>query len=178
MPLLWLAAPRSLDDVRGPFRSWLLARFVSGELLGDGVSGVPDFESNAASAGAPGGGLIRVSACVRGRPTSPEADPPLTARSRRLLTVWAVWVAILAARAFWRGVVMPSPSVVVTSCLIDVNKASVAELQGLPGVGPERAEAIVLERIRGGPFVGIRDLGRVHGFGPVLLRRLRPYVQF
>ena len=142
------------------------------------MSGVRDLEPSGRSAEVPGGGLIRVRASVRERSTSPDVDPPLTARSRRLLTVWAVWSAVLAARALWRGVARPTPGVVATSCRIDVNRASVAELQGLPGVGPERAEAIVLERIRGGPFVGMRDLHRVYGFGPVLLRRLRPYVQF
>ena len=102
----------------------------------------------------------------------------LDARGRRMLAVWAVVVVVLAARATLRGLREPEPGVVVTPCRIDVNRASAAELQALPGVGPGRAEAVVLERIRSGPFTGLGDLGRVRGLGPTTLQRLAPYVQF
>jgi competence protein ComEA len=87
-------------------------------------------------------------------------------------------VVLCAARALWRGIVPATPGVTVASCPIDVNRASVGELQALPGVGPGRAEALVLERIRHGPFARLEQLARVHGFGPELLRRLAPHVRF
>ena len=65
----------------------------------------------------------------------------------------------------------PSPSGPV-----DVNVASVAELDTLPGVGPATAEAIVAERERNGPFAGVDDLERVPGIGPAKLARLRDAV--
>ncbi|MCK5945002.1 MAG: ComEA family DNA-binding protein [Planctomycetes bacterium] len=95
-----------------------------------------------------------------------------------MLAIWAVAVVALAGRALWRGVARPGADTSVVSCTIDVNRASVAELQALPGVGPSRAEAIVLERVRHGPYRAIDDLARVHGFGSETLRRLAPYVRF
>ena len=102
----------------------------------------------------------------------------LDARHRRVLTVWAVVVVLLGSRAICRGLIEPARGFVAQPCRIDVNRASVAELQALPGVGPGRAEAVVLERIRGGPFIGLEDLGRVQGFGAVTLGRLSAYVRF
>ena len=102
----------------------------------------------------------------------------LDARHRRVLTVWAVVVVLLGSRAICRGLIEPARGFVAQPCRIDVNRASVAELQALPGVGPGRAEAVVLERIRGGPFIGLADLGRVQGFGAVTLGRLSAYVRF
>lgn len=58
---------------------------------------------------------------------------------------------------------------------IDVNSASAAELQRLPGIGPKRAQRIVDER-RKRPFQSVEDLRRVPGIGPKLQERLRPYV--
>lgn len=59
---------------------------------------------------------------------------------------------------------------------IDVNAATAAELEALPGVGPATATAIVTERERNGPFVGVDDLDRVAGIGPAKLDALRGLV--
>ncbi len=72
----------------------------------------------------------------------------------------------------------PLPSCAVVPVVVDVNAASGAQLQALPGLGPSRAEALVLERIRSGPFTGLEDLERVHGFGPAMRRSLEPFVRF
>lgn len=55
---------------------------------------------------------------------------------------------------------------------IDVNRASAAELESLPGVGPATAAAIVDDRERNGPFVSLDDLERVPGIGPAKLAAL------
>jgi competence protein ComEA len=57
---------------------------------------------------------------------------------------------------------------------IDVNRASVAELQLLPRIGPTLAARIVEERERSGAFRDLADLGRVRGIGPRTLERLAP----
>ncbi len=59
---------------------------------------------------------------------------------------------------------------------IDVNVATAAELEALPGVGPATATAIVTERERNGPFVDVDDLDRVPGIGPAKLDALRGLV--
>lgn len=59
--------------------------------------------------------------------------------------------------------------------LIDVNRASLADLQRLPGVGAKTAQRIVAERLRA-PFQSVEELRRVSGIGPKKLEALRPYV--
>lgn len=64
----------------------------------------------------------------------------------------------------------------VVSGPIDVNRASTAELETLPGVGPATAAAIVVERERNGPFLNVDDLERVSGVGPGKVELLRDLV--
>ena len=59
---------------------------------------------------------------------------------------------------------------------VDVNRATVDELDELPGVGPATATAIVTERERNGPFADVDDLERVPGIGPAKLEALRDLV--
>lgn len=58
---------------------------------------------------------------------------------------------------------------------VDLNRATVAELVRLPGIGPTRAAAIVKRRKRR-PFRRRRDLMRVRGIGRKLYKRLEPLV--
>ena len=60
---------------------------------------------------------------------------------------------------------------------IDVNAASTAELESIPGIGPTRAAAIVADRIHVGAFADVDALERVKGIGPATLDAIRPYVQ-
>ncbi len=61
---------------------------------------------------------------------------------------------------------------------IDVDRATVRQLQRLPGVGPALAERIVADRQSGGAFGGTAGLARVRGIGPATLERLTPYLTF
>ena len=56
---------------------------------------------------------------------------------------------------------------------VDINSASEAELDGLPGIGPVKARAIVEERSKGGPFKSIDDIKRVKGIGDVTFVKLK-----
>lgn len=58
---------------------------------------------------------------------------------------------------------------------IDLNRASAAELQRLPGIGPKRAQLILEERQKR-PFASIEDLRRISGIGPKIMEQLRPFV--
>ena len=71
----------------------------------------------------------------------------------------------------------PVPEVVTsTTELVNINTASVAELDTLPGVGPTTAAAIIAHREQHGPFQTVDQLGDVHGIGPAKLDALRGLV--
>jgi competence protein ComEA len=57
--------------------------------------------------------------------------------------------------------------------LVDINRASAAELEELPGVGPATAEAIIAHRDQNGPFASVDDLLDVRGIGEAKLEQLR-----
>lgn len=59
---------------------------------------------------------------------------------------------------------------------LDVNVATVDELDRLPGVGPATAAAIVAHREQHGPFPTVDAIGDVRGIGPAKLEALRPLV--
>jgi competence protein ComEA len=59
---------------------------------------------------------------------------------------------------------------------LDVNVASVEELDGLPGVGPSTAAAIVDHRSTTGPFRSVDDLLDVRGIGDAKLDAIRDLV--
>ena len=68
--------------------------------------------------------------------------------------------------------VASAPGVVVDG-LVDLNRATQAELDELPGVGPVLAGRIVAAR----PFASVDDLERVSGIGPAAMGRLRGLVK-
>jgi len=59
---------------------------------------------------------------------------------------------------------------------LDLNQATLADLTGLPGVGPILARRILETRETLDRFVAVDDLVRVRGLGRSKLERLRPYV--
>ncbi|BBX24921.1 ComEA family DNA-binding protein [Mycolicibacterium alvei] len=60
---------------------------------------------------------------------------------------------------------------------VDLNTATVEELDTLPGVGPVTAEAIVAWRAAHGRFDSVDQLGDVDGIGPARLEKLRELVR-
>ena len=57
---------------------------------------------------------------------------------------------------------------------LPINEASAAELEGLAGIGPARAAALLAAR----PYRDARDLQRARGIGPKRARALAPQVRF
>jgi competence protein ComEA len=58
---------------------------------------------------------------------------------------------------------------------IDVNRASVEDLQRIPGVGPKTAQRIIDERAKR-QFATVEDLRRVSGLGAKTLEKMHPFV--
>lgn len=65
-----------------------------------------------------------------------------------------------------------------TPLLVDVNRATQAELERLPRVGPALAARIISWREQHGPYRSIDDLRHVRGIGAVTVALLAPSVTF
>jgi competence protein ComEA len=60
--------------------------------------------------------------------------------------------------------------------LININIASQAELDTLPGIGPTTANKIIDYRNTNGPFVAIQDIVNVAGIGQVTYERIKDLI--
>jgi competence protein ComEA len=86
------------------------------------------------------------------------------AHQRFTATLVAIALAFLASVS----------GVAAEQTLVDLNTASVAQLNELNGIGDAKANAIVQYREKNGPFQSVDDLRNVSGIGDKLLARLRP----
>ena len=108
---------------------------------------------------------------------TPQAVPQGISASRA--TPWrrraGQWVVAAGLVAGGPGMAMadtratPAPPV-----LVNVNIATVAQLETLKGIGPKTAALIVSERERAGPYVSFQDFAeRIRGIGPKRAAALR-----
>jgi competence protein ComEA len=70
----------------------------------------------------------------------------------------------------------PTPSAGSAGGLVNLNTASEAELDALPGVGPVLAQHILAWRSTHGPFSAVDQLRQVSGIGPAKFADIRPRV--
>lgn len=127
-------------------------------------------------------GLARIHGLRARGPEAERTDPFLEqlrslereAQRRRV----GVWDPVAFPRPTASGRTAPprrDPAATTTTvpALIDINRATSAQLESLPGIGPKLAERIVAGR----PYRTIDDLGKVSGIGPKTLERLRPLIR-
>jgi comEA protein len=62
--------------------------------------------------------------------------------------------------------------------VLNLNQATPAELQQLPGIGPKMASRILAYRKANGPFHSAEELLNVSGIGPKKLAKLAPHCRF
>jgi competence protein ComEA len=61
---------------------------------------------------------------------------------------------------------------------LNMNRATEAEIEALPGIGPAVAKRIVARRDSIGRFEKLEDLDAVKGIGPALLKKIEKLVSF
>ena len=79
-----------------------------------------------------------------------------------------------ASAAVPPAVVQEAPARPAATDLVDLNTATPAQLEALPGIGPAMARRIVEHREKNGPFAKLEDLMQVKGIGEKAFLRLRP----
>ena len=105
-------------------------------------------------------------------------------RADQSLVAGLVFIALAAMAVYWitagghRGNLVDVDSADPLSATfgVDINTAPWPELAQLPGVGETLARRLVESRERDGPFREHTDIQRVHGVGPVLLKRIQPFL--
>ena len=77
----------------------------------------------------------------------------------------AVLAAVLVAPAIVHAQNAPAPASPDKTALVNINTASAAEFEALPGIGPKMAQRIVEYREKNGAFKKLEDLMNVKGIG-------------
>ncbi len=113
-------------------------------------------------------------------PHQPQSVRPTWPRSAQLAAALLLGaaLALLGVHAWGRAGWGSRPTELKPNGvgMIDLNRASHAELMQLPGVGESLATRIEAYREEHGRFRSIEELRQVHGVGPTTLARLRPFV--
>lgn len=76
-----------------------------------------------------------------------------------------------------QGAVASTPPAALPAAPVELNSATEAELQTLPGIGPALARRIVEWRLENGRFAAPAELQQVRGIGPKMMERLTPLVR-
>jgi competence protein ComEA len=96
-----------------------------------------------------------------------------TRKRTKILPIIAIAVVAVAlgAAAIWyiRSAGGPTEG----SLRVNINTATLTELESIPGIGPALAQKIVASR----PYESVDELIEISGIGPKSLESLRPYVK-
>ena len=84
-------------------------------------------------------------------------------------------MAMLLATAAPNAVAQ-QPAAVAKAATLDLNSASVTDLESLPGVGRRTAERIIEYRQKNGSFKKIEELMNVKGIGEKSFLKLKPLI--
>ena len=102
---------------------------------------------------------------IRRRLERPRESSAQEERTNRLIFIGIIAAFVIAiAVVFIKNRIESGP--------VNLNDASAARLETLPGIGPDTAKLI----IQGRPYTTIDDLDKVKGIGPATLEKLRPRV--
>ena len=167
VPAAGVSSPPSTATVAAapaPTAPSVVVVHVAGAVARPGVYGSPP-DARSSTASTPPAGR-------RARPTWPRSTSPpcsSTASASTCPVVGEVVPAVVAPAAGASGASTPAGPV-------DLNAATEADLDALPGIGPATARAIVEHRQEHGPFPSVDALEDVRGIGPAKLDDVRDLV--
>ena len=136
---------------------------VVGQVAAPGLVTLPA-GSRVADALAAAGGLL------------PDADPAAVNAAAVLTDGQQIAVGVPGA-APAGGTAPAGAATAGTGGLLDLNTATAADLDALPGIGPVLAQRIVDHRTEHGPFTSVDQLDDVSGIGPAIFADLVDRVQ-
>ncbi len=84
-----------------------------------------------------------------------------------------VWLFVVTALSLVAGSVLAADGDQPAAGVVNVNTATLEQLQILPGIGEAKAKAIVQAREQRGGFKSLDELVEVKGIGPSALEKLR-----
>jgi competence protein ComEA len=96
---------------------------------------------------------------------------------RMLLSIVAVsclLCAFPAAAGQTKSAAHPAAAKPSATAIVNLNTATAADLEGLPGIGAKTAARILEYRQKNGPFKKIEDLMNVRGVGEKNFLKLKP----
>ncbi len=93
---------------------------------------------------------------------------------RVLLTVLTLAVAVSAQAPVQSQPPRAASRPDTAPTVVNLNTATVAQLQELPGIGPRAAGRIIQYRDKNGPFKKIEELMNVQGIGEKTFLKLKP----
>ncbi len=101
----------------------------------------------------------------------------------RIGALFLLWIAVTSGGRSHAGPPVPSVTSAASATMaspasdgvVNLNTATVDELQRLPRIGEEKALRIITHRERT-PFKAVQELGRVRGIGLKTLRLLKPWL--
>ena len=92
--------------------------------------------------------------------------------------MFAVPISAMVALLFWIGAAqaLAAAQKKPPAKPINLNTATIEELEQLPGVGPVTAKDIIQFRKKSGPFRSVNDLLAIRRITKARLEKIRPYV--
>ena len=95
-----------------------------------------------------------------------------------VLVVWVLWLYLGDAGPVEMTIRPLDRAKLATAsdAALDLNAATAAELEELPGIGPVLAQRIIDWREENGPFLLPEDIMDVPGVGPAKFEAIAPYI--